>query len=614
MIGRLAALSIYLGPSVLISLGYSFDFDPRTMRWAALACLLAGGPALLHLLGRGKASPVDKAMTAYLGLAFIGFWLWPGGLGRLLSAHPAAFLYLVFLIVALAPPLWGGLPFTGYWARRRTPEAVWETEVFQTINRRMSLVWILLFALCGLVALAGDLIPALGTPGWKIALGVGFPLVLLAGFGAPFNRWYPDYYQRRLGLEPVHVSSFPAPAPARAENETVKGESAMNDKPLVVALNGSPRPDISNTGQIIEMLRQPLAEEGFDLEVINLAEHEIRFCQGDAWCLAKGRCWQKDDWKGIAARLLEAQAVVLGCPVYIMNVPAQMKVFLDRSLPLGHKPRPDWKPGLTVVASAGLAEIEVAAYLDRCLKLFGAFPLGSLTAMGSGGPGEFVGKEHLVLRATDLAKDLARAVKEKRRMPANENDLRFYHFMGDLVTRSRKFMEDDYLHWEKLGLFDGFGSYVKQEMSQSPTSDPELTRAWIKTVIDRETAKHKGETKMTDQKDGPQGAKAARSCKELITHMPSALNAEAAAGLTADLQFEISGDEEFTAYLHLEDGKAVYNEGPSPNPTLTIKSPADVWLAVSRGELNGQQAFMSGQFKAEGDFGLLMQLNNLFKG
>ena len=384
----------------------------------------------------------------------------------------------------------------------------------------------------------------------------------------------------------------------------------MSDKPLVVAVNGSPRPDISNTGQLLEMFRQPLAEEGFALEVINLGDKKINYCLGDAWCLDKGQCWQRDDQKEIMNKIQEADGLILGSPVYIMNVTGTMKTFLDRSLPLGHKPRDSWKPGLAVVASAGLAETEVAHYLANCLRIYGAFSLGTLTAMGSGGPGEFFGREHVLTRAQDLAHDLARAIKNKRRIPATDQDLRYYQFMGDLIKRSREFMRHDHEHWEKLGLFDGFENYIQQQPNKSEFNDPALRKAWFKALM----SKHKGEEAMSSGSDTPRGAADAGSCKELIQMMPLGFQPDAAKDLKAVIQFEISGDEEFTAHLEIADGKAVHKEGPAAAPDLTVKSPAKVWMGIAQGKVNGQMAFMTGKFKAQGDLGLLLKLNSLFKG
>lgn len=47
-------------------------------------------------------------------------------------------------------------------------------------------------------------------------------------------------------------------------------------------------------------------------------------------------------------------------------------------------------------------------------------------------------------------------------------------------------------------------------------------------------------------------------------------------------------------------------------PGVVIKSPADVWLGISRGEVDGQGAFMSGRYKVEGNIALLMKLKGLF--
>jgi putative sterol carrier protein len=45
---------------------------------------------------------------------------------------------------------------------------------------------------------------------------------------------------------------------------------------------------------------------------------------------------------------------------------------------------------------------------------------------------------------------------------------------------------------------------------------------------------------------------------------------------------------------------------------VLIRTPAEVWLAIAKGEMDGQQAFMSGKYKVEGDLSLLMRLPQLF--
>ncbi|MCP4709086.1 MAG: SCP2 sterol-binding domain-containing protein, partial [Planctomycetes bacterium] len=42
-------------------------------------------------------------------------------------------------------------------------------------------------------------------------------------------------------------------------------------------------------------------------------------------------------------------------------------------------------------------------------------------------------------------------------------------------------------------------------------------------------------------------------------------------------------------------------------------TPSDVWLKISRGEMNGQLAFMTRKYKVKGKMGLLMKFNKMFK-
>jgi putative sterol carrier protein len=82
--------------------------------------------------------------------------------------------------------------------------------------------------------------------------------------------------------------------------------------------------------------------------------------------------------------------------------------------------------------------------------------------------------------------------------------------------------------------------------------------------------------------------------------------------LRATFQFEVSGAEQFTAHITIDNGQAAYHDGPAKGPDVTIKTPAEVWLAIAQGELDGAQAFMAGKFRVEGDLGLLVKLKDLF--
>jgi multimeric flavodoxin WrbA/putative sterol carrier protein len=376
----------------------------------------------------------------------------------------------------------------------------------------------------------------------------------------------------------------------------------MTESYRVIAINGSPHEGFGNTSQMLAMLGQNLAQEGLELEEIFLNQQQIGFCTGCGTCLETEGCWVRDDHRSVVRSVLEADAVILASPVYFFNVTAQMKTFLDRSLGYGHRPQSGWKPGLALSVSAGYGETWVADYLGQVMRAFGAFPVGKFTAIAVG-PGEFMGREAVEARAADLARDLAQAVKEGRRYPATDQDLGYWLFMSNLIKEHRDFMVADFEHWQEAGLFRGFEAYVGQSRFQ-PATPKRRKQLQAETGQNTEAAPAAAGSNASGAGSG--------TCRELLAMMPKALNPAAAAGLTAIYQFEMSGSEEFTAHLAIADGKASFHEGPADQPNLTIKTPAEVWLAISRGELDGTQAYLSGQFRIKGDLMLLVKLKTLF--
>ncbi len=380
----------------------------------------------------------------------------------------------------------------------------------------------------------------------------------------------------------------------------------------IVAVNGSPHGGVGNTAQMIEMLRPTLEQEGFALEVIHLISHTIEYCKGCAFCLEKGNCWIDDDHRPITGKLLAADGIILACPVYFFHVPGQMKTFIDRSLPLGHKPRPTWKPGLAICVSAGLGETDTANYLAFLLRTFGAFSVGTLTAIAVQ-PGGFIGRQAVEARAVDLARDLARNIQEKRRYPATDRDLRYYQFMSGLVKSQKDVvMKNDDQHWREQGLYESFEAYIQQTATQV-SFDSQMRDAWIKEMIE-EYKEKKGQKPRAKKETTPPEISPSNTCEELLRMMPLGFRAAAAGDLKAIYQFAVSGHDNFVAHLRIADGSCTYHLGPAEKPDIIIKTPAEVWLKISRGELNGQKAFMEGKYTVQGDMALLLRLPILFGG
>ena len=106
------------------------------------------------------------------------------------------------------------------------------------------------------------------------------------------------------------------------------------------------------------------------------------------------------------------------------------------------------------------------------------------------------------------------------------------------------------------------------------------------------------------------------SVLQAIEGMAPRLNPDEAKDLNATIQFKVSPSTSLETsgdyYLSIADGKCEFSTGTTPDPTLTISTPADVWLKIARKELNGAFALMTGKYKARGQMGLLLKMDSLF--
>ena len=105
-------------------------------------------------------------------------------------------------------------------------------------------------------------------------------------------------------------------------------------KPLeVAATNGSPRSD-GNTSILLRHVLRELANEGIATELVGIGGRTIRGCTDCRRCFENRdrRCVLDDDpVNDCIERMIAADGIVLGSPVYFLDVTPEMKALIDRA-------------------------------------------------------------------------------------------------------------------------------------------------------------------------------------------------------------------------------------------------------------------------------------------
>ena len=102
----------------------------------------------------------------------------------------------------------------------------------------------------------------------------------------------------------------------------------------IFAINGSPRKDW-NTGTLLNKVLEGAASQNAETELVNLYDLQYKGCTSCFSCKKKDGarvCAMKDDLTPLLEKLRTADGVVLGSPIYFMNVTAGMAAFLERFL------------------------------------------------------------------------------------------------------------------------------------------------------------------------------------------------------------------------------------------------------------------------------------------
>ncbi|MEN6341016.1 MAG: flavodoxin family protein [Methanospirillum sp.] len=101
----------------------------------------------------------------------------------------------------------------------------------------------------------------------------------------------------------------------------------------VVAINGSPRKD-GNTAVLLRRILDALESEDIATELVQIGGRTVRGCRDCRRCFENRdrRCAHGDDIvNDCIEKMIGADGIVLGSPVYFLDVTAEMKALIDRA-------------------------------------------------------------------------------------------------------------------------------------------------------------------------------------------------------------------------------------------------------------------------------------------
>jgi len=136
----------------------------------------------------------------------------------------------------------------------------------------------------------------------------------------------------------------------------------------VIAFNGSPRKD-GNTTILINHVFRELEKEGIETELVQLSGKKIHGCIACYKCFENKdqRCAVKDDIANeCIEKMIKAEGIILGSPVYFTDVTAEMKALIDRA-------------GLVSMANGGMYRNKVGAAVVAVRRSGAVHTFGTMT-------------------------------------------------------------------------------------------------------------------------------------------------------------------------------------------------------------------------------------------
>ena len=153
-------------------------------------------------------------------------------------------------------------------------------------------------------------------------------------------------------------------------------------------------------------------ESGAETELIRITDMNIAGCNGCEACHESGECSIKDDMQKVYQKMLTADGIILGSPVYFWSVSSQAKKLMDRTYALrypNHKLKN--KVGGAIVVAGRRGSVNALSTINNFFLGHDMLPTG-LGISGYGNKkGEVKQDERAMQGARSLGKQVVQLIK-----------------------------------------------------------------------------------------------------------------------------------------------------------------------------------------------------------
>ena len=165
-----------------------------------------------------------------------------------------------------------------------------------------------------------------------------------------------------------------------------------------------------NAETLVRESLEGAAEKGAETDLISLVSINIKPCNGCRSCTKTGECVIDDDMKDVYPKLLSADGIIIGTPVYFWTVTTQTKLLMDRTFSLYHEKRLGGKVCGCIAVAGGRGTANALAVLDM-------FFLGHLMRPVSNGlsaHGDVKNDKRAMRGAHDLGLRIAETISKQK--------------------------------------------------------------------------------------------------------------------------------------------------------------------------------------------------------